>query len=158
MAHILQKLFRLLLVCGLILPLVSCIPATTVYIHILPREGTPIAEDFSRLDASVRTWPEFSLKNECQETADYRRNYFKGTDIYIWAGLNAETNTLVLVFSEYKTSFSEDAEKMIVEITNRLQAEFGQDRVVVRSDRKTGKYILEESFFGRHKSFPKCPD
>lgn len=111
-----------------------------------------------RLDMSVRTWTEFRLESECQEASDYIMNRYRGTDdkpIYIRVALNAETNMLVLTFAEYRTNFTENAQKMFAEIENRLKTKFGENRVVV-IDGKTGKYALEESLLGRHKSLPMC--
>jgi len=147
-----------LLVCGLVL-LTSCSQVETVYIQILPLPNKPIKADFDLLDVSVRKWNELQLESECRETAEYEMNSFRLKNnrmILIQTILNAETNTVVLAFSQAGSHFTPDAEKLFAEVKIRLAAKFSNDRINVAIDQKTGKYTLMEAIHGRHDRLPMC--
>ena len=145
------------LIAILLLPLGGCSYVTYAYIQIFLVNKTDALSEFSSLNNQITNWPELEFQSDCAERSHFMRKFrsIKNDSIRISNMVNTENGTLALAFSQVGvTAFTPDAENMFIELTGHLKKTFGEERIVVRRDKNSGKEALENSLKGdTHKLF-----
>src|SRR5213596_3089387 len=124
----------------LAIALTGCSYGVDAYFRILiPPTASPL-ELVRTLDDEIRTWPEFDVASRCDDAGHIQYTYNARLDssITLSVVLNASNATLAYVFTELgKREFSQEAERLLTAVTERLRVRVGAANVqLVSSNRE----------------------
>lgn len=125
---------------------IGCLEVDFEYIQITSSSDNDVFNDYDKLYKEVSSWPEFKMSSKCENSGNKKiENFIFSGAKYISVAtiVDKDTHLVVLSFTQLG-GFDDEGTKLFDEITSRIKAKFGEEKLLLLVDRKSGKYKMAD--------------